>query len=258
MKDSISALLVGESWTSVTSHYKGFDFFTSATYEGDGAANLRKELEKDTLINFTAMPSHAAAENFPYDIEGLKAWDVIIFSDIGANTLLLDRHVFQSGQVRPNRLAVIRDWVASGGVFGMCGGYLSFSGFEAKAKYYRTVIEEILPVSIHTFDDRVETPEGMVPQVKDPHHPILEGVATSWPVVLGYQETIAKEDAHVLVETPEGRPFLAIRQYGKGMTLAWMTDIGPHWCPTAFTEWEGFGKIWRQALKWLVTQTRRT
>ncbi|HHT81369.1 MAG TPA: cytoplasmic protein, partial [Spirochaetales bacterium] len=34
--------------------------------------------------------------------------------------------------------------------------------------------------------------------------------------------------------------------------FAWMTDIGPHWCPKAFTEWDGYQKIWQQAILWLA------
>jgi uncharacterized membrane protein len=35
----------------------------------------------------------------------------------------------------------------------MCGGYYSFAGIYGAAKYYRSPIEDILPVNIYTFDD---------------------------------------------------------------------------------------------------------
>jgi len=34
--------------------------------------------------------------------------------------------------------------------------------------------------------------------------------------------------------------------------MAWMTDIGPHWCPVEFANWEGFTLIWTQAMNWLA------
>jgi uncharacterized membrane protein len=40
--------------------------------------------------------------------------------------------------------------------------------------------------------------------------------------------------------------------HGKGRTLAWTSDIGPHWLPTPFVEWPGYAKLWRQALGWLT------
>ena len=156
----ISVLLVGESWTSATTHYKGFDFFSAVTHEETGADYLKAALAQDGDIEFHFMPSHIAAEEFPTGMDELKKYDVIILSDIGSNTLLLSRKVFIEGKTQPNRLKLIRQWVQEGGALCMCGGYLSFAGFEAKAKYFRTPIEDVLPVNIYTFDDRVEAPEG--------------------------------------------------------------------------------------------------
>ena len=190
----ISVLMVGESWTSVTSHYKGFDFFTGVTHEETGADYFREAVLKDPAIKYEFMPSHIAAEDFPTDIEELRKYDVIILSDIGANTLLLSRKVFIEGKTQPNRLKLIRQWVLEGGALCMCGGYLSFAGMEAKAKYFRTPIEEILPVNIYTFDDRVEAPEGVAVVVKNADHPILSGVKGEWPALLGYQETMLKPE----------------------------------------------------------------
>ena len=119
------------------------------------------------------MPSHAVAMDFPFTMDELNVFDVIIFSDIGANSFLLHPDVFLRGKTTPNRLRLMKDWVEAGGGFAMCGGYMSFSGFGGAAKYYRTPIEEILPVSIQTFDDRVETPEGAVARVIESRHPIV-------------------------------------------------------------------------------------
>jgi len=200
------------------------------------------------------MPSHIAAEEFPTEIEELKKYDVIILSDIGSNTLLLSRKVFIEGKTQPNRLKLIRQWVEEGGALCMCGGYLSFAGFEAKAKYFRTPIEDVLPVNIYTFDDRVEAPEGVSVVIRNAEHPILKGVEGAWPALLGYQETMLKSGADSIVETENGDPLIAAWNFGKGRAMVWTTDVGPHWCPTAFAEWEGYGKLWRNAMHFLANK----
>lgn len=248
----ISVLLVGESWTSATTHYKGFDFFSAVTHEETGADYLKAALAKDSDIEYHFMPSHIAAEQFPNDIEELRKYDVLILSDIGSNTLLLSRKVFIEGKTQPNRLKLIRQWVQEGGALCMCGGYLSFAGFEAKAKYFRTPIEDVLPVNIYTFDDRVEAPEGVAVVIKDADHPILKGIEGEWPALLGYQETMLKDGAHSVAETENGDPLIAVWDCGKGRSMVWTTDVGPHWCPTTFAEWEGYAQLWRNAMHYLA------
>lgn len=250
----LSVLMVGESWTSVTSHYKGFDFFTGVTYEETGANYLKNALAMDSDIIYEQMPSHIAADRFPVKIEDLHKWDVIILSDIGANSLLLSRKVFLEGKTQPNRLKLLKQWVLEGGALCMCGGYLSFAGIEAKAKYYRSPIEDVLPVNIYTFDDRIEVPEGVSVIVKDAEHPILNGVEGVWPDLLGYQETKIKPEATSIVETAMGDPLIAAWDFGKGRSMVWTTDVGPHWCPTRFAEWDGYGKLWRNAIHWLANK----
>ncbi|MDR2476852.1 MAG: glutamine amidotransferase [Treponema sp.] len=248
---NINVLLAGESWVSTMNHYKGFDHFSAATYE-TGAAYLQKALEAAADISFSYMPSHIAAEEFPYTLEELRKYDVVFLSDIGANTLLLSRKVFLEGKPEPNRLRLLQNWVEQGGALCMCGGYLSFAGIGASAKYFRTPIEEILPVSIYTFDDRIEAPEGVEVEIGEPDHPVIKGITGKWPVLLGYQETVLKQDALCLARTSYGHPLIAVRDYGKGRTMIWASDIGPHWCPRTFAEWPGFTTLWQQAVRWLT------
>jgi uncharacterized membrane protein len=185
-------LLVGESWTTSTTHYKGFDHFVTTNF-GGGYSFFKNVLEQDPSIQFSHMAAHNVPNNFPYTIEELNQWDVIVISDIGANSFLLSDRVFIEGKVETNRLYLLKEWVEQGGGLVMAGGYLTFSGLEAKAGYYRTPIEKILPVDIYPFDDRVETPEGTDAQVLLPDHPILKGVPQAWPHLLGYQEVVPKE-----------------------------------------------------------------
>ena len=64
-------LLVGESWVSAATHYKGFDQFGSVTFHR-GADPLVAAL-KDSPFELTYMPSHEAAEGFPFTLEALAS-----------------------------------------------------------------------------------------------------------------------------------------------------------------------------------------
>lgn len=245
----IRVLLAGESWVSNSTHYKGWDFFSSTVYEV-GTEYLEKALE-GSGIALEHMPGHLVPTRFPLTLEELNAYDVVILSDVGANTLLLHPDTWQRGKSVPNRLKLLKAWVEGGGGLAMAGGYLSFAGIYASAKYYRTPIEDILPVSIHTFDDRVEVPEGVAIEVVNAAHPILEGVTGEFPALLGYNETVLKPEGELILKTGD-HPLLAVRTVGQGRTLAWASDIGPHWCPVPFLSWDGYARIWQQAIRWLA------
>ena len=249
MDKKIRVLLAGESWVSNSTHYKGWDFFSSTVYE-TGIEYLEKAFA-DTNIEFVHMPGHLAAAQFPLTLNDLSKYDVVILSDLGANTLLLPPDVWIKGKSVPNRLKLLQEWVNLGGGLAMCGGYYSFAGIYAGAKYYRTPIEEILPVNIYTFDDRVERPDGPLPQIIQPQHPIVNGITGAWPYLLGFNELQLKPSAD-LIASVDGYPLLAVQQVGKGRTLAWASDIGPHWCPEPFVTWDGYSRLWRQAVEWLA------
>ena len=172
----------------------------------------------------THLRSHDAGTDFPFSIEELNAYDVVILSDIGANTLLLPPEVFEQGQRRPNRLKVLREWVHAGGGLMMAGGYLSFQGFRAMANYAGTPLEDALPVSLSRWDDRIETPEGAHGHLSGIAHPITDGLDKQWPYLLGYQRLTPDADATVLA-TIEGDPLLAVKEYGRGRSAAYATDI---------------------------------
>lgn len=246
---TVRVLLAGESWVSSTTHFKGWDFFSSTVYD-TGLRYLEAAL-RGAGVEFTYIPNHLADVEFPNTVEALSAYDVIVLSDIGANTLLLHPDTWLRGKSTPNRLQLLKQWVMSGGGLAMAGGYYSFAGIYAAAKYYRTPVEDVLPVSIFTFDDRLETPEGVQPVVVTPEHPILEGMPESWPALLGHNELTLKPGADLLVQAGT-HPLLAVQTVGSGRTLAWASDIGPHWCPEPFATWEGYARLWVQAVEWLA------
>jgi uncharacterized membrane protein len=241
-------MIVGESWMTNRTHYKGFDLFTDAMFEV-GVTPLKDALESGGH-EVRWMPAHEAQEGFPLHADGLSEVDVLVLSDIGANTFLLHPDTWLHGKSTPNRLKLIRDWTGDGGALMMCGGYYSFQGINAGAFYHRTPVEEALPVSISPYDDRVEAPEGVTAEVLDPGHELLADMPGEWPVLLGYNQVEASPNATVLVRVGED-PLLVVGEYGAGRTLAWTSDIAPHWCPEPFTSWEGYSRLWNQSVKWL-------
>ena len=249
MAASIRIALVGESWVSTSTHIKGWDFFSSSVYE-EGHKFLEEALSGGEF-DFRHIPGHKASTDVPISMEELQELDVVILSDIGANTLLLHPDVWLHGKTVANRLELLRDWVLDGGALVMCGGYLSFAGIYGSAKYYKTPVEEILPVTMHERDDRLEAPQGAVVETKLAGHPILEGVEGPWPALLGYNEVLPKRDASVLAEI-DGHPFIAALEPGKGRSMVWTSDIGPHWCPMPFVQWDGYARIWQQSMRWLA------
>jgi uncharacterized membrane protein len=242
-------LLAGESWSSTTIHTKGFDSFITSTYEEGADAFLAALRAAGHDVTF--QPNHVAAEGFPATAEELDAYDVIVLSDIGANTLLLSSPVFREGHSRPNRLKVLADWVEAGGSLLMVGGYLSFQGIEAKANYRATPLARVLPVEMEIGDDRQEAPEGPRPTATT-DHAITRGLTDgTWPAVLGFHRLIAKEDSSVLAEV-DGYPLLVVGTAGAGRTAALATDMGPHWLPTEFQNWPGFTALFQQLVGWLA------
>lgn len=245
---SKKVLLAGESWMSFTTHVKGFDTFYTSVYE-TGEKWLKEALEKGGYeVDF--MPNHLACEEFPFTMEELKKYDCVILSDIGANTLLLPSATFTRSEKKPNRANLIRDYVLDGGALLMVGGYMTFSGVDAKGKWHDTAVQEVLPVEVLTIDDRMEHCEGVMP-VKVKEHEALSKVTGDYPDVLGYNKTIAKPEADVAVEI-EGDPFIAFGSYGKGRSAVVTTDCAPHWAPPEFCNWEHYADLWQGIMNWLT------
>ena len=132
----------------------------------------------------------------------------------------------------------------------MIGGYFSFQGIDGKARWGRTAVEEALPVTCLPNDDRLEIPEGFKAVIQGPaNHPILQGLDTDWPLLLGANEVMLKAgpDIEVLASLPAdqgGHPLLVTGRFGEGRTAVWTSDIGPHWLPQTFVDWPGYATLW--------------
>ena len=239
-------LLVGESWVAVTTHYKGFDHFVSGVFD-TGVAYFKKAMED--WGNWVHMPGHEAQAGFPLTADGLSDYSVIIISDIGADTFLLHPRTWLNGERTSNRLRLIEEYVRGGGGLIMAGGYLSYQGINGVARYHGTPIEQALPVEINPYDDRVECPEGVQPTTSKTRHQITSRLQPTWPHLLGYNKVKAKKGAKVLAMVNDD-PLLVVGEHSDGRAVAWTSDIGPHWCPKEFAEWEGYPELWRRMITW--------
>lgn len=243
----IQVLLAGETWSSVTVHTKGFDSFTSAV-RGDGATFFMRALEDVAEVHH--MAGDRVPTDFPLGLDALRRYQVVVLSDVGADSLLLHPNTWERGMRMPNRLKLIEAYVARGGGLAMCGGYLSFQGWHGRGRYAGSPVERALPVGIESTDDRVEVPEGVRPVVVL-EHPVVDGIEGRWPYLLGYNRLSAKPGSSVLAAVGD-HPLLIAGAHGLGRSLAWASDIGPHWCPSRFVRWEGYSRLWQQAIKWLA------
>ncbi len=125
-KSMARILFAGEQVTGTGGEVKGFDSF---------AVNADKE-EGQMLFDALAggghevawMRTNRVARHFPETIEALQAYDVVILSDVGSNTLLFHPDMLANCNRHPNRLRLLADYVREGGGLIMVGGWMSFAG----------------------------------------------------------------------------------------------------------------------------------
>jgi uncharacterized membrane protein len=197
-------------------------------------------------------------DGFPTSKRDLFKYDVIISSDI-------DIIYFTDEQ-----LQWLVDFVGThGGGYAMVGGWTSFGS----GGYDESVIDKMLPVDMRgRMDGYFEgslfkwsyTPEGR-------GHPILQldeknnNVALdSIPYFRGCNRIVrAKPAATTLAEHPYQRneygpmPLLAVQEFGKGRTMAFVPDTTAGWGTDFETDWglednRYFEKFWINAVRWLA------
>lgn len=251
MKKRLKILFVGESCVVHTTENKGNDVFHGARY--NEPALIMKELIEKEGHEFCHIPCHRVHMDFPDTMEAISEYDIIILSDVGSNTMLLHPDTARFCRRTPNKLSLIAEFVQRGGGFGMIGGYMSFMGIDGRAKYRNTIMEELLPVNMLTFDDRVEIPEGAPLSMTEAGQYLFTEFPEEWPFVLGYNKVEAKSGSKVLVQYKED-PIITIGQYGEGKTFAYATDCTPHWAPPEMYQWEYYGKMWDRLFSWLCEE----
>jgi uncharacterized membrane protein len=245
-------LYIGDSETVISRYCVGADVFEQS-YFNDNGRYLRDALEGQPDIELRHIIPAGVPNEFPTTDEELAAYDVVIFSDVGYNSMIFYPGLTPpySYPLGPDRCQMVADFVERGGGFIMVGGYLSFAGFNGIAHYHDTIIETVLPVTIAPYDDRAEMVAGFRFEIVDPAHPTVAGI--DWDgaafTLCGYNRVTLKPDAH-LVARYRDNPMIATGAYGQGRTAIFASDFAPHWAGD-FPYWEGYARFWAQMLRWL-------
>lgn len=247
-------LIVGESVYKIHTHFKGF-----ASYEtGYASLSLDPFLERfhGSGLDITFMPNQEVSLRFPSTLGAMRAYDLIVISDAPADSFLLHPDTLD-GELFPNRLKLIGDYVRGGGGFAMIGGWMAFGGFHGKAHYAYSPLAELLPVKIAPHDDRMEVPEGAYPEVVA-DHALLAGIGRDWPDFLGYNKVEQRGGELLLRFAQTADPLLIVDEIGQGRVACFTSDILPHWGSPRFTAWEHYVPFWEQLFRWLMQAEFRT
>jgi len=57
----------------------------------------------------------------------------------------------------------------------------------------------------------------------------------------------------LLLQNLTGDPLIVVWNYGKGRSMAFASDIAPHW-GAGFEQWKFYEQFWDQALNWLASR----
>jgi len=127
------------------------------------------------------------------------------------------------------------------------GFYLASSGYQLPRIFTRDVL-------LSSRSLLVEDP--FVPRPRQ--HETIAGI--NWqrtPPLLGYVATSPKPLASVPLETPQGDPLFAIWRCGLGRSIAFTSDAKAHW-GARWLAWDGYGKFWPQAIRWMMRLREET
>lgn len=168
---------------------------------------------------------------------------------------------------RPADLQALAEAVGKGKGLMMLGGFHSFG----PGGYYNTALRDVLPVEMGRFerqeldpvgpvspDLHLSSESGIAPVPARPHpvtHLASEqenaNVWSGLPPLTGANRFRGlKQNAQVLLESPQADPLLVAGEYGQGRTLAFAGDSTRRW-------WQHGHEVehkrfWRQAILWLA------
>jgi len=183
----------------------------------------------------------------------LKTFDVVIFQNFAHKDRAYANQV-------DGFLHDIRDYVLEGGAFAMIGGENSFGD----GHYNDTELADILPVEM---DETPAKPEPFLAHLTEQgaRHPVTQLASSvdanqklygELPQLPGLNVTHPRAGSQVLIEQAGTQlPVLALGEFGRGRSLALMTDGLWSWTlPAAAngTPARAYDKLWTQALRWLV------
>ena len=244
----IRVLYTGDEVMLITTYVKGMNAWTDGVVHSE-AGHMLKSLRSDPEIEVDYIPTSQVQREFPNDF---SKYDVVIYSDVGTDTVIMYEDRFLNCPMGKSRLGALKEYVKGGGGLAGIGGWMSFGGMYGQAKWHNTPIEEILPVTCHPWDDRVELSEGMKPHIVAPDHPIMKGIDWNGAPVLfsGYNQVEKKPEGKLLAEY-NGDPIVVVGSYGEGRTMVLASDCAPHW-GRGFVDWPGSRDFSVQMVKWLA------
>jgi uncharacterized membrane protein len=254
----MKVLLAGETFLATTMVSVGGDTLTNTTWS-NGALAFNATLASAGIAVTQIGGAHCGAD-FPCTLAELAEYEAVILSDVGALTLLITPDA-RLGKAGPNRLELLKAYVAAGGGLMLAGGYMGFQGMFGTARFADTAVEDVLPVRCLPYSDGLEVPEGLAATLLEPSHPILAGITEPLPPILGLNKLEFRGDVNstlLAVCQYRGRdwPLLAVRDYGAGRSLIWSTDIGPHWLSQDFLGWHHYGTLMTNIVSWLCHNDR--
>ena len=249
-------LLAGETFHVTSFASMGLEVGASSRYSNGATRYIQALVSQNIAV--VQIGGERCEADFPKSLDALSNYSAVVISDVGALSLLYTPET-RMGERSVNRLELLRQWVEQGGGLMMGGGYTCFQGMHGTALFHGTPVEDCLPVEISPGPDGLEAPEGLDPVVIDSAHPVLNGLTSPLPFVLGMNRVVGRTDDETttLVHcSHRGRdlPLLCVRDYGSGRSLAWMTDIGPHWLSQEFMRWDGYDRFMANMVRWLARE----
>ena len=195
---TLKVLYVGDSEVVLNRYLVGADVIEQS-YFNDNGRYFRDAMASQPSVEVRHITPHGVATQFPAQLSELQNYDLVIFSDVGYNSLIFYPGLTPPYQypLGPDRIGMVRSFVEKGGGFLMVGGYLSFAGLNGIARWAGTDIETILPVSISHYDDRAEVVQGFRFNIDRPDHPIVAGLpwtGADW-TLCGYNKVSLKSNA---------------------------------------------------------------
>jgi uncharacterized membrane protein len=248
------AVLLGPSFAETPFYHspKGLEIFNYGTWLTDALQSTgRHRVKSIPAWDFYKLPPGG------YE-EVLRDYDILIFSDVDAKLFQLapsffDREKFgQKILTFPDRIRLTVEAIRNGKGAMFLGGWYSFTGEIGKGGWGRTRLAELLPVRCVEYEDLIESTEGFSTKMTEAGRAAFDGIdVESMPPFLGYNKTLPRDEGHVLLEVKEtGDPLLAVRDYGDGRVVAFMSDPAPHWgCNFVF--WRGYADFWLRCLQLL-------
>jgi uncharacterized membrane protein len=254
------AVLVGPSFAETPFYHspKGLEVFNYGTWLTDALQSSGEhQVTSVSAWDFYKLP--------PGGYERiLEEYDVLVFSDVDAKLFQLapgffDREKFGTKVLTfPDRIRLTVDAVRAGKGVMFLGGWYSFTGELGKGGWGRTRLAELLPVRCMETEDLIESTEGFSIRASASGNALFAGLdLATMPPLLGYNRVLRIDGGDVLADVREtGDPILAVRQFGAGRALAFMSDPAPHWACN-FVFWDRYAEFWLRCLGEVLPSTRR-